>query len=203
MGIAMGYYSYSIHGLQEMTIRNGFSGAGGTGHIQIKDIRHQESYESITLQFGILNEEKLSNTLMELSFVDYVLPRTEFGGLISNGDKSLPFIGYGINPTLEAKLRAGLTDLNPTLKLGEEIEPLEKNKHGIILGKTLAAKMGARVGDYLMLYGTTVDGAVNAIDVQLVGIMSTGINETDKYYLLTNLERIGYLHQLGWIQRIY
>ena len=182
MAIALGYYGFSIYGLQEMTIRNVFGGSGGTGHLQIKDNRSLESQEKYTLEFGLADYQKMIKTIKNQPEVDYVLPRIEFGGLVTTGDKSFPFIGYGVESMHEAALRGGLSDINPSLKLGEEIKPLDKNKFGIILGKKLANALGVKIGDPLMLYGATVQGAVNAIDVELVGVMSTGLNETDKYY---------------------
>jgi putative ABC transport system permease protein len=84
-------------------------------------------------------------------------------------------------------------EINPALKLGEEIAPLKNSEYGVILGRKLANSLGVKVGDPLMLYGSTVHGAVNAIDVELVGIMSTGLNETDKYYLLTHVDLVQHL----------
>lgn len=190
MAVALGYYNFSIYALQEMTIRNGFGGAGGTGHIQIKDKRGIENQEKYTLEFGLADYQKTIASIRTQPEVDYVLPRIEFGGLVSTGEKSFPFIGYGIESLHEANLRGGLSLINPALKLGEEIAPLKNHEYGVILGRKLANSLGVKVGDPLMLYGATVHGAVNAIDVELVGIMSTGLNETDKYYLLTHVDLV-------------
>jgi putative ABC transport system permease protein len=85
------------------------------------------------------------------------------------------------------RLWGGLSEINPRLKLGEQLLPLKSGKQGIILGKTLANSLHVKVGDMMMIYSTTVDGAINGTDVELLGIMSTGVSETDKYYLLTNI----------------
>jgi putative ABC transport system permease protein len=102
MAIALGYYNFSIYALQEMTIRNGFSGAGGTGHIQIKDKRSIENQEKYTLEYGLTDYQNIIKTIKVQPEVDYVLPRIEFGGLVSTGEKSFPFIGYGNKPGIEA-----------------------------------------------------------------------------------------------------
>jgi putative ABC transport system permease protein len=193
MATALGYYNFSIYALQEMTIRNGFGGAGGTGHIQIKDKRSIENQETYTLEYGLTDYQNTIKTLKTQPEVDYILPRIEFGGLVSTGEKSFPFIGYGIESFQESNLRGGLSEINPALKLGEEIAPLKNSEYGVILGKKLASSLGAKVGDPLMLYGSTVHGAVNAVDVELVGIISTGLNETDKYYLLTHIDLVQHL----------
>ena len=188
MAIAAGYYAYSVFGIQELTIRNGFSGSGGTGHLQVTDQRRINLHEEYALEFGIEDYQELSDKITENVHVDYVLPRIELGGLISNGDKSIPFIGYGVKPELEIKLLEGLVSVNPVLDKGNDILQLKSMDFGVVLGKKLAQALNAEVGDTLMLFGTTVDGGVNAIDVALTNIISTGINEVDKYYLLTNIK---------------
>ena len=190
MALTMGYFSFSVFGLQEMTISLGFSGEGGTAHLQIADVRTQQQEEEIPLEFGISNYERLIQSLEKLPEVDYVLPRIKFGGLISNGDKSMPFNGYGIDPVNEAKLRDRLAKLREGFLLGFEIIPLDTVEDGIILGASLAESLNAKTGDYLMLYGTTVDGAVNAIDVQLIGTMNTGLSIVDKFYVATNIATV-------------
>lgn len=190
MALTMGYFSFSVFGLQEMTISLGFSGEGGTAHLQIADARSQNQEEEIPLQFGISNYESLIQSIETLSEIDYVLPRIKFGGLISNGEKSMPFNGYGIDPVNEAKLRNRLTKLKEGLLLGYEIIPLDTLEDGIILGASLAESLNAENGDYLMLYGTTVDGAVNAIDVQLVGTIHAGLSIVDKFYVATNIATV-------------
>jgi putative ABC transport system permease protein len=187
LSIAIGYYSFSIYSLQELTIRNGFGGSGGSGHVQVFDKRIIEQPEQRTMEFGIDNVNELINEIKKDNDVDYVLPRIEFGGLISNGDRSVPFKGFGIDAEKEMKLWAGLKAINPKLKLDEQLLPLKNGKPGIILGKAIANSLHAKVGDMMMIYSTTVDGAINATDVELLGIMSTGVSETDKYYLLTNI----------------
>lgn len=188
MCVAIGYYVFSVYSLQEMTIRNGFSGSGGSAHLQISDIRVTNIQEQQSLEFGI---EEVDNVVEKIKLspeVDYVMPRIAFGGLISNGERTFPYMGYGVDADNEVKLRGGLSDIDPKLSVGEQLVPLTLDKRGVILGKSLAQSLNAKVGDMLLMYGTTVNGAVNAIDVELLGIMSTGISETDKYYLLTEIE---------------
>jgi putative ABC transport system permease protein len=65
--------------------------------------------------------------------------------------------------------------------------PLKTQQNVVVLGDRLAHSLNAKIGDTLMLYSTTVDGGVNAIDVTLANVMTTGINDADAYYLLTNI----------------
>lgn len=188
LSIAIGYYSFSIYSLQELTIRNGFGGSGGSGHVQVFDGRVGAQTGQHVMEFGLDSVAGLMETIKNDPDVEYVLPRLEFGGLLSNGDRSVPFKGFGVEADNEIRLWAGMSEINPGLKLGEQLVPLKSRKPGIILGKTLANSLQAKVGDMMMMYSTTVDGTINGIDVELLGIMSTGVSETDKYYLLTNID---------------
>lgn len=188
MGIAAGYYCYSIFGIQELTIRNGFSGSGGTAHLQIEDVRKFNEDEKYPFEFGIDNYKDLAAYISKNDMVDYVIPRIEVGGIISNGETSLPFIGYGVEPELESRLRDGLVSVNPVLKGNSGVLKLKNSEYGVILGQRLAKSLKANIGDTLMLYGTTADAGVNAIDVVVTNIISTGITEADKYYMLTTIE---------------
>ncbi|HVM86600.1 MAG TPA: FtsX-like permease family protein [Puia sp.] len=188
LSIAIGYYSFSVYSLQELTIRNGFGGSSGSGHLQLIDKRAIQQQEQHTLEFGLDRIDELKEIIRQDTDVDYMLPRIEFGGLISNGDISVPFKGFGEDVDKEIRLWAGMSEINPKLKLGEQLLPLKEKKTGVILGKALANSLHAKPGDMLMMYSTTVDGAINGIDVELLGIMSTGVSETDKYYLLTTID---------------
>lgn len=187
LSIAVGYYSFSVYSLQELTIRNGFGGSSGSGHLQLFDKRVGVLAEQHTLEFGLDSVTGLTAAIKKDPDIDYTLPRVEFGGLLSNGDRSVPFKGFGIATEKEMRLWGGLSAINPTLKLGEQLRPLGSGKQGIITGKTLANSLHAKVGDILMIYCTTVDGTINGTDAELLGVMSTGVSETDKYYLLTDI----------------
>ena len=188
LSIAIGYYSFSIYSLQELTIRNGFGGSGGSGHVQVFDGRVGAQTGQHAMEFGLDSVAGLMETIKKDPDVEYVMPRLEFGGLISNGDRSVPFKGFGVEADNEIRLWAGMSEINPRLQLGEQLVPLKSRKTGIILGKTLANSLQAKVGDMMMMYSTTVDGTINGIDVELLGIISTGVSETDKYYLLTDID---------------
>ena len=189
MGLARGYFVQTIHGLQEIAIRSGFAGSMGSAHIIVKDNRYNTSDEQYVLEFGLDNSEEIIKQASTIDGFDYALPRTVFGGLASNGDKSIPFKGFAVDPEAEARLRDGLKDMADraeNLSLGEDIRKLMTTNFGVILGQGLADKLHLENGDGIMLLATTVDGAVNAVDVELVSTISTGSNEVDDIFLLVD-----------------
>jgi len=57
----------------------------------------------------------------------------------------------------------------------------------IMLGVDLAKSLNAKVNDSLTLMSTTVDGGLNAIDVTVQGVFSTGMPEIDKRSIIVNI----------------
>lgn len=188
LSMTVGYYRYTMYGLEELTIRNGFGGGGGVGHVQIKNKLGDAREEQHAYEFGLNNVAALTKVIQDDPDVADVFPRIAVSGLISNGDKSVAFKGYGIAPESEAKLRNGLSEIDPTFSAGDQMLPLAGSKNGVLLGTKLASILHAKVGDMLMIYGTTVDGAINGMDVMVSGIMSTGVNQVDEYYLLSSIQ---------------
>ena len=56
-----------------------------------------------------------------------------------------------------------------------------------IIGAGLAKSMNVGVGDGLTLLSVTSDGALNGVDVQIAGIVTTGVAEMDARYLRITL----------------
>ncbi len=57
------------------------------------------------MRFGIENYAEVRERLLTDRDVRYVLPRVQFSGLLSNGDKSVVALGIGIDPQAEFKVR--------------------------------------------------------------------------------------------------
>src|SRR5258708_9833639 len=94
LSIAIGYYSFSIYSLQELTIRNGFGGSGGSGHVQVFDRRVGEQNGKHDMEFGLERVAGLMEKIKKDPDVEDVLPRFWFGGVIFNGNKSAPFLDF-------------------------------------------------------------------------------------------------------------
>lgn len=187
MGISRGYYVQTLDGLQQITIRAGFAGSLGSGHVIVKDARYATDDERYTLEFGIENPDALIDRISTLPNFSYALPRTQLNGLASNGDKSVAFRGYSVRPPSEAELRGGLTDMAERAEdfsLGEEILKLDEAPFSALIGRGLARSLHVKKGDTILLLSTTVDGAVNAIDVTITDLLSTGSDEVDRFFLL-------------------
>jgi putative ABC transport system permease protein len=113
-----------------------------------------------------------------------VAPRIEFYGMVSNGTKAAGFMGSAVDPDAESSLGfstqlAAGAGRNLSSKSSSDVEAL--------IGAGLAKSMNVKVGDGLTLLAMTSDGALNGVDVQIVGIVKTGIAELDARFLRITL----------------
>ena len=56
-----------------------------------------------------------------------------------------------------------------------------------LIGAGLAKSMNVKVGDGLTVLAMTSDGALNGVDVQIVGIVNSGVAELDARYVRITL----------------
>lgn len=180
LGIFSGFMHFSFWGIQENIIHVGMGTPEGTCHFQIFDARYLKAEEPRFLDYGISGWQALIREIESVPEVSFASPRIDIMGLVSNGEKTEPIIGFAIDSSKEKHLPGIFGSSDPYVKL-------EMINDGIILGKALARTLNVRKGDYLALLSTTTDGAMNAIDLQFAGTISTGSSEGDKRFILMNL----------------
>ena len=156
--------------------------ARDTGHLVIGMPAHFTQEEDTPLQFGLEQADALRAQLLADPQVRAVLPHVEFNGLISNGDKSVVMLGLGVEPDSEFSVKGPFLTLQQGDVLGSQAKAPE-----VMLGAALARSLKAVPGSSLTLLASTTEGALNAIDVQVKGVFSTGIPEIDKRLVYTDL----------------
>src|SRR5262249_46781560 len=102
--------------------------------------------------------------------------------LASNGEKSVVFLGRGVEPDEEY----GAAGFALSMRSGKPLS--SKGQSEAVLGIGLAKSLRVGVGDRVTLLAQTVDGAINGADVQVVGTYTTGIKEMDDRALLVRLD---------------
>ncbi len=134
------------------------------------------------LDTGIENWRQVASTVRTAPHVRGVAPRIEFYGMVSNGVKSSVFMGSAVDPDAERSL--GFTS---DLTAGRDLNDVEGSDLEALIGAGVAKSMNVKVGDGLTLFAVTSDGALNGVDVQIVGIVETGVAEMDARYLRITL----------------
>lgn len=206
LAILAGYMDFSFYGLRELTVCKGFTAGGGTGHIQIFNRESLQKEELFPLQYGIEANEKIRADIESIEKVSFTMPRIEFNGLISNGDKSISFLGLGVDPEKEAGLIRYWNSLekmagkNMSDAAYRQLE--NTGSYGVLLGQEMAKTLNAGTGTDLMLMSTTVDGAVNVVDVKVAGIIRGAMKSIDRHYLVAPLETAMSLLQTDRVSNI-
>jgi len=175
--LAGGYFAFMTHGLRESTINNGL------GHIQIFTAEHFKRDETRVLDTGIDNWRQVASTVTTGGHVRGVAPRIEFYGMVSNGVKAVGFMGSAVDPDAEKSL-----GFITRVEKGQDLDSKPGGDVEALIGAGLAKSMGVQVGDGLTVLAMTADGALNGVDVQIVGIVNSGVTEMDARYLRITLK---------------
>lgn len=195
LALAGGFMSQTFEGLADSAIR------GGLGHIQILHPRALEGDEGQSLEFSLADGEGLAASLRRDPAVAEVLPRIQFMGLLSSGSRSVAFLGSGVDPEREARFMASLEQLRDGSRApgGAGSRWLSSNSEAreVILGIGLARGLGVGVGSGLTLMSTTKDGALNAVDVEVVGLQDLGLKELNDRTLTVSLATASLLLDAG------
>jgi putative ABC transport system permease protein len=105
-------------------------------------------------------------------------------GMASKDDRSSAFVGVALEPDrertmkLEVKLRGGANLPDAPPPAGED---------QVLLGVGLAHSLEAAPGDVVTITAMTAEGTLNALDVRVAGLVTTGLSELDARVLKTHL----------------
>jgi putative ABC transport system permease protein len=173
--LAGGFALYTYESLAEAAARD-------SGHLVLGQPAQFTQDEETPLQHGLDNATELRKQLLADPAVRSVLPKIEFSGLISNGDKSIVMIGLGVEPDSEFAVKGPFL----TVKAGDVLASGSKDPE-VMLGDALARNLKAQPGSSLTLLASTSDGALNAMDVRVKGIFAIGTPEIDKRLVYTDI----------------
>src|SRR5688572_23849002 len=100
-------------------------------------------------QGGIVDYQAEADRLRRIPHVIGTAPEILGQGLISAGQDSLPIQIKGIDPALEP----GVTDIVGAMESGslDALTAQADERDGILIGKDLAAKLGAKMGDSVLV----------------------------------------------------
>lgn len=181
--LTAGFIRFSFDGLREAMIH------GGLGHLEIASAAAVESRGEAALdrsvQQGLDGWQELRGELERLPHVVAVQANLHLMGMIQKpGGDSVSFVGVGVEPErerrmgFETKVREGR---------GLADAPPEEGEDEVVIARGLAAALGAKPGDLLTLLAASPDGMLNALDVRVAGLVTTGVQELDSRYLKLHL----------------
>lgn len=158
--LASGFIEWNLWYGRESTIHSQL------GHVRVFKPGYLKSGLADPFAY-LLPDDASQRTLIEsVPQVRSLAPRLAFNGLISHGESTISFIGEGVDAEREQALSRSLTIVN-----GEGLSP--QDPKGIIIGQGLAANLGVKPGDTIVLLVNTASGGVNAVEGRVRGLFAT------------------------------
>lgn len=171
-----GYTDNTYEGLRQSAIRG-----EGLGHLTLykEGWLEKGKINPSNLMFGKSEVQWLIRAAEEDADVMLATPRLHISGLVSNGISSTIFMASGVIPSDERTVRGGWAAIRPVT--GEGLS--DKKPYGVEVAKDLASLLDLRTGSSGVVMGTTLEGQMNALDMEVVGIYDTGSDATNDKYM--------------------
>jgi len=143
-----------------------------TGHIQLATPGYWAS-RSRTSESHMINDPTITKKILEAQTgVEQAVNRINFVGMLSNGKRDLAIIGEGIEPAGERKIGSFIRY--------SEGRPLEEaDSDGVVIGQGIARLLNLHVGDRVTLIISLSQGAINTMDLQVIGVFQSFSKEFD------------------------
>jgi putative ABC transport system permease protein len=176
VGLFKGYTANTYDGLRRSAIRG-----EGLGHLTIYKSGWLENGENDPERFLLTAKDikKITAIAKADPAVRLATPQLSVSGLVSNGRTSHIFLAKGVVPA-DHRTIAGTERRSVTGKYLNE-----KTPYGVLMAQKLARLLKLKPGSDAVVMATTLDGQMNALDIQVNGTYDTGTEATnDKYMLL-------------------
>jgi len=192
--LTVGFIRFSFDGLSEAMIY------GGLGHLEVAQasaVAEKSSTLERSLASGLTDWPALQTEIERLPHVLAATPNLHLMGMASTpAGRSASFVGLGVDPARERRMGFAVQ-----LRKGAALPdtPPAAGEDRVLLGAGLAESLGVGPGDSLTLLGVNSQGALNALDVTVAGIVTTGVAELDTRYLKLALASAQRLAQTDWV----
>jgi putative ABC transport system permease protein len=165
MMLTAGYIEWTFWSTREESTTNQL------GHIQVSVPGYHANAQSDPFAYMLPARSPALAALEILPEAKSVSPRIGFNGLVSHGENTLSFIGEGIDPDKDP------SSSNILVIEGKLLS--SQDPKGIVLGAGLAANLGVKTGDSIVLLANTASGGMNAVEGKVRGLISTSMKDFD------------------------
>jgi putative ABC transport system permease protein len=178
--LTSGFVVFNFRGLETALVH------GGLGHLEVA-AKGSAGAGSVDrpVSDALADWRALRSRLETLPEVAAAGANVHLMGVASTAaGKSASFVGVGVEPDRERAM-----GFNTRLRAGDAL-PLAPPREGddvALLAQGLAATLGARTGDVVTLLALTPDGSLNALDVRVAGVFTSGVQDLDTRFVKLHL----------------
>jgi putative ABC transport system permease protein len=137
-----------------------------TGHVQLAKAGFFTRGFRAPEKYVVPDPQALAERIARLPQVADITARVQFSGLLNNGRTNLSIHGEGIEPGKEARLATHLV-----IKEGRSLA--DADRFGALLGEGVARALKLAPGDRIALLTSSVEGAMNTLDFEVVGVFQS------------------------------
>jgi putative ABC transport system permease protein len=185
--VTAGFVRFSFDGLREAMIH------GGLGHLEIADaaavagrVAALDRPPSPALAgWQELRKRLEAESAPSGARIVAVGANLHLMGLAQTADgRSASFVGVGVEPDRERAM-----GFETRVRAGDGLpdSPSPPGDESALVARGLAESLGVGPGDTITLVATTDTGSLNALDVRIAGVITTGVAELDTRYLKLQL----------------
>lgn len=175
--LVQGFMSHTLQGLQESLINSGI------GHYQIYRKGYLEHGNEEPYQYLITDVKTILTELNKIPEFKLIAPHLEFQGIVSSGEKDTIFMGNAGFSQEEQALNTLVT-----LKEGSFLN--DQNPFEVVIGSGIARKLNAGIGDPVTLLAAMKEGGINAVDLEITGVVEGQIKSFNEVILMANLNTV-------------
>ena len=165
--VSTGFVNNFLLQLREATIHSQF------GHLQVFKFGYFKLGNRAPYDYMIDDPAAKISELGQLEYVTDIAARVKFSGLLSNGRTTYPIVGEGIDPDKEKHL-------SNYMRFTAGTGLAHNDRYTVILGQGVASALNLKVGDSIALLVNTRGGALNTLDLRIVGVFQTFSKEFDE-----------------------
>ena len=152
-----------------------------SGHLQVAHAEYFAAGSRSPEKYRVTEPQQLKGQIARVEGVTRVMGRLSFSALLSNGKVDIPVVGEGIEAAEEAALTTAVQML-----AGRHLS--EGDRYGMVVGEGLSRSLRVAPGDRVSLLASTIDGALNTVEFEVVGVFRTFSKDYDDRALKIHLE---------------
>jgi len=176
VSLFQGYTDNVYEGLRISAIRG-----EGLGHLIIYKKGWLEKGKTKPDQY-MFSQEEIEKAIELTQKDDHVIlstPQIHVSGLVSNGRTSTIFLAKGVVAHDDKVIKGDMAEFWPVK--GNVLN--QKHHYGVEMAEGLAKYLGMKPGSDGVVMATTLDGQMNALDIQVEGVYDTGAEATNDKYM--------------------